>query len=392
MNFDDFKYKKYNDFATGKYEFYLEDLKKEFIEDLTNNEEYKTFFKKYDPKSIPAFILKCAEHKVHLIRCKDVFLKEEAHNKILQYREDTLERFSWIKQKKLWNLQLLWRAEKIKIKEIDLSYDFEFWEDHIDDCPFLSPVTEEEVNVLKEYLKLNNLDYINRFSWREWQKYDEIMTPNQDGSSSYPDFYKLYDEHLNTGDLLNLPNIRHEKEDYYLDLDWHRNKAIRDEEELKNPKPPYVPIVAPEYLQSDSKELLKYVELFEKDEHIIELFKLFDLDIQEIRRSHSDWDDEDISESLQILCEASEPVIMEANDDYELAIVNCAQKYINQMIIQELDVVFEEYNMLAEMKITKSNNLTELMELKKTHSPRKHYDENILNGREIAGEPKDYNF
>ena len=392
MNFDDFKYKKYDDFAIGKYEFYLEDLKKEFIEDLTNNEEYKTFFKNYDPKSIAPFILKYAEHKVHLIKCKDVFLKEEAHNKILQYREDTLERFSWIKQKKLFNLQLLWRAEKIKIKEIDLSYDFEFWEEHIDDCPFLSPIIEEEVNVLKEYLKLNNLDYINRFNWHEWQSYGEIMTPNQDGSSSYPEFYKLYDGHLNTGDLLNLPNIRGEKEERYWRLDWDRKKAIKDEEELKNPKPPYVPIVTPEYLHKGSEELLDYVRLFEKDEHIIELFRLNDLDMQEVRRSHSDWDDENIDESLQLLFEASEPVTMEANDDYELAIVNCAQKYINQMIIEELDVVFEEYNMLAELKISKSENLDELMELKKTASPRKYYDTDILDGREASGEPRDYNF
>ena len=285
-----------------------------------------------------------------------------------------------------------WRAEKIKIKEIDLSYDFEFWEEHIDDCPFLSPIIEEEVNVLKEYLKLNNLDYINRFNWHEWQSYGEIMTPNQDGSSSYPEFYKLYDGHLNTGDLLNLPNIRGEKEERYWRLDWDRKKAIKDEEELKNPKPPYVPIVTPEYLHKGSEELLSYVKLFEKDEHIIELFRLNDLDMQEVRRSHSDWDDENIDESLQLLFEASEPVTMEANDDYELAIVNCAQKYINQMIIEELDVVFEEYNMLAELKISKSENLDELMELKKTASPRKYYDTDILDGREASGEPRDYNF
>ena len=371
MNFDDFKYKKYNDFKVGKYELYLEDLKKEFIEDLTNNEEYKSFFKNYDPKSIPNFILKYAEHKVYLIKCKDVFLNEEAHNKILQYREDTIERFNWIKQKKLWDLQLLWRAEKIKIKEIDLTYDFEFWEDHIDDCPFLSPVTAEELNVLKEYLKLNNLDYINRFSWREWQRYDELIPRKDEEKSNYPQLYKLYDDYFNTGDLLDLPNIKGEKENNYWMLDIHQKKAISDAEELKNPKPPYVPIVTPEYLQRSAEEMLSYAKLFEKDEHIIELFRLNELDIQEIRRSHSDWDDEDITESLQLLCEASEPVMMDANDDYELAIVNCAQKYINQMIIEELDVVFEEYNMLAEMKITKSDNLDELMELKKTASPRK---------------------
>jgi len=394
MNFDNFKYITDKNLSHIDSKIYYEKLKKSFIDDLKTNEKYKDYFSKYDPISVESFILQYAERKTHLIEYYKIYLDKENHDKEYVYKEDTLNRFNMIKQKKLWDMQLLWRAEKIKIKEIDMSYDFEFWGDNIEACPFLSPVTEEEVEVLKQYLKLAELEFIYGHSLNLLQMYDEVLFKDRETGllKYYPMFYQLYDERFNTGDLKNLPNIRGEKEEYYIDLNRQKNNKIREEEMLKNPPPPYVP--APEkirlYLNID--KILEYATLFEKDPHFVELAKIHCEDYKEIASYSNEWDLEYLQKAVEMLGEADRPVYMQPDANWRKALINCAQQYKNEVIIRELDNVFEEYKMFAEMKISSGKSLDVLNEEKRLHHGRKVFEPSIFNGRELAGEPRDYNF
>ncbi len=394
MNFDKFKYIPNKDLSHIDSIIYYEELKKSFINDLKTNEKYKAYFSKYDPTSIESFILQYAESKIHLIQCYTVYLDKENHDKEYVYKEDTLEKFNMIKQKKLWDMQLLWRAEKIKIKEIDVSYDFQFWGDNIEACPFLSPITEEEVEVLKEYLKQNELEFIYFSNTDLWQMHSEMIRKDDDTGeiTLYPLFYRMYDERLNTGDLKNLPDIRGQKELHYLILNSEKRNKIYQTEMLKNPPPPYVPTPKKESLYLNVDKIMEYANLYEKDPHFVELAKIHCEDIKEIASNNNEWDFAYLQKAVKLLGEADIPVYMQPNANWRLALIKCAQQYKNEVIIKEIDNVFEEYKMFAEMKISSGKSLEELMEEKKTYFLRKIAEPSIFNGREIAGEPRDYNF
>jgi len=70
----------------------------------------------------------------------------------MQYQEEVNESFDLILHKKLFNLQLQWRAELVEIPQIRICGDFLFWKKRIRDCPFIDAVTSTEVEIMKRFL------------------------------------------------------------------------------------------------------------------------------------------------------------------------------------------------------------------------------------------------
>ena len=393
MNFDNFKYKPENGIFDREHDLRMHKLKLEFIDDLTNNERYKEFFSDFDPDTVPAFILRYADTKINIIKHYRSLLINDEHHKVLQYKEETLERFNLILQKKLWDMQLLWRAEKIKIKDIELCTDFEFWGHNIQSCPFLSEVTDEELQVLKDYLKMNNRDVISRHKEYCLQDYNCLLNKDEnDNYDEYPPFYSYYDGHFNTEHLKELPDIRIDKERQYLIANSiKRNKEAA--EALKNNPIQQVPIIpAKEYLYNSSECYYEYALKNEKDKHFVELFKLLNEDVKEMSSNKSEYDSEDIDELIGFLKEANVPVYMEINDNWEESLFDCTQQFLNEKILEELDTVFEEYKMLKENNITTGKSYNELLVDLENSSGRQILGAAILNGREQLGEPRDFNF
>lgn len=392
MNFDNFQYKRDKNISSQEYDLLMEKLKNEFIDDLTNNEKYKVFFDKCDPDTIPGFILGYVEAKIHLITCYTVIIDVEKTSNHLFYRDEALERLNWIKQKKLWDMQLQWRADRIEIDEVEICNDFHFWGENIESCPFLSSITDKEVEFLKEFLRLEDTDDFLGYEIENWQDYDEFMEKDEYGLYSHsPEFYQYLDDHLFTSYLLNFPNIRGEKEEFYTNLKHEKNregakeKKLKAQELAKLSEPVFLP------LHFDEAIALEYAQLFEKDPHYIELFKLWQKSIIKIRER--DYDKEEfIGYDIDTLKEAEVPVYMPADADWANAVRRCVKKYENEMIIEQLDSVYEEYKMFADIKITSGKSLKKIMEEKSKHWLRITYEQLILDGRELNGEPRDYNF
>lgn len=392
MNFDDFQYKKHKELSPHEYELFMEELKEEFIDDMTNNEKYKVFFDKCKPDTIPGFILSYVEAKLHLIRCFSVIIDQDKINIALAYRNDAIDKFNWIKQKKLWDMQLQWRAERIDINEVEICYDFQYWGENIESCPFLPPITDREVELLKEYLRLEDSNEFYGYQVRDWQNYDDFMVKDEhDLYSHCPEFYQYLDDHLFTSYLLNLPNLRGKKEEYYQDLARVQEKRDLEIKTLINPKIPKVAQPVQKKLFYDDEIAVKYAELFEKDKHYIELFKLWQNSI--VKLSDNDYlRYNDLIEIVDTLKEAEIPVYMSANADWKIALENCVQKYENEMLIEQLDSVYEEYKMFEEMKITSGKSVKQIIEERSNDFFRELYEKLILDGRELNGEARNFDF
>ena len=362
---------------------FLDKLEKEFERDMLENPAYKEFFSKFQADTIEQFCKNYAAHKRHLLEFYDFQIKKLMVPKELEYREEAETVFELILQKKLFNLQLLWRAEKVSLPEIKLGIDFYFWEKNIHHCSFLEEVSPAEVSAMKQFLSDNNYSAYTRHWLCGWQDYDEIMEKDAEGDRDcMPEWYEFYDGRMGTGPLLLLPDIRGNKEDAYRKIyfDWARQQPADT-----TPAEPYVPSLP--YLHGSRENYTEFMNLFENDY---------------IKRAHlgylkeyepfpdPDYDADAVQMAIWTLEKADIPVYMQGGMIWHEAIVRCAQQYKNTIIAGELDAVYEDYLMKREMKISgSSENLKEEYEKDHLHKLIK---EQILKARSLAGEPENLDF
>ena len=206
----------------------------DFEEDLRTNERYQTYFKLFTPESVRLFISYYASYKCRLHRDKEYYYSEVDYERSIFLLE--AENFlKIILQKKLFNLQCLWRANQIDLPFIESTEDFNYFSADILNCPFLDPITEDELELGVRFLKVNRNEMY--YTLERWQDYASFKSWKLKADSELvddtmflyyhtlpiqiPDFYDFYDKHYGTGHLLELPDLRFEKEKYYL-------KAVSD--------------------------------------------------------------------------------------------------------------------------------------------------------------------
>jgi hypothetical protein len=249
-------------------------------------------------------------------------------------------------------------------------------------------VTESEVEVMKQFLSDNNYEDLTRGWGCEWQDYDEIMRIDENGDrSSIPDWYEFYDNRMGTGILLQLPNTRGIKENHYLDL---AREHFFEKSKASNVVPPPVYVPPPPYCIASSELLYEYASKFEDDQHFVELFRI-NYEMNKPQKTygiyHNDW----IDEAIELLKESETPVYMPGGYEWREAVVKCSQQYLNQIVAKEIDVVYEEYKMFSEIGLSKNDD-EEVMKQFENYEIAKIIGPGILKGRELDGDPPDYNY
>lgn len=363
-------------------------LEKDIEEEIRNNpEKYGRFYEGYDPNSIDNFITQYVKHKRNLIENYEWHLSRLESNKELRYRQKTEEIFDMIKQKKLFNQQLLWRAEQLELPDVDICAHFTYWEHHIEKCPFLDPVTEADVQVMKQFLRTQNYDTSEDCYFCHFLRYDDLMSQNEEGDyEDMPEWYQYYDSIMGTGSLLLLPNIRGEKEEEYI-----RVANAKRRKELEENPPGFEPFVPPPpILNAYHEELARFVNTFE-DEYLQRISLGYEKIFKEEERPFTpSYDIEQIEDAVQLLDEADYPVIMPGGLDWREAIMRCARQYINNIIADELDIVFAEYEMFSTMGI--GHTVSDCRAEYRNDYICTAWEELVLEGRELSGEPRNFDF
>ena len=95
--------------------------------DLRNETKYKEFFSGYHPDDVEEFIKAYSGRKITWINWGKFYYEHNEDHQLRFYNQ--AQQCLWqIQQKKLFNLQCQWRAEKIKIPGIVTTIDFRYWE------------------------------------------------------------------------------------------------------------------------------------------------------------------------------------------------------------------------------------------------------------------------
>ncbi len=384
INFDHFKYNRASlpKDVSEKLKF-LKQLKQEFYDEIKNSETASEYFAKYRPDSIENFIKSYIERKVHLLECYEYYsdLYHEKENSELHYYKQAEEMLQLILQKKLFDMQLRWRAGQLEIDGIDIAYDFQFWEKHITACTFIPKITGGEVELLKEYLSRFDKDDDDETVFMEWQDYDSITEKNEYGDmDNMPDWYEFYDSRMGTGMLLLLPNLKGAKEDFYMDIS------------RKTTTPANPPVTSPQplpYLSGYGADIFDFSKHFEKDKYFSALFKYNKYNEDKDRQHPSS---EDLNVTVKYLLSADRPIYLKSHLTWDKALEAAANEYRNTRIAEVLDFAYEEYLMMKDLGLYKDKSPEEIKKEYNKDFIVQLYREKILEARVKNNEPKDFNY
>jgi hypothetical protein len=347
-----------------------EKKKKQWRQELQHSEAVQNYLSGFNDVFANAFVDHYLEKKVHW--CTNPELNAAINEETdLRWITAAFAHFEVILQKKLFDIQCLWRAEKIILKEVEITGDFDIWENNVFNCPFIEPVNEADIEMYTQYLQ-QNINEVKVDAYFEWQYYLEIKEAynTDDAEIDFPGWYDFHNGRTGNGTLMLLPDIRGDKEQFYVDLhfDIHRIAAKLAKTSDKRPG-----------MDFTDDDLIKwFVNTFE------------DKNVQRAYNNYSRlYKDDDMREKLELMTDelllADEFVSIEAHYDWYEALENALNRYRCKKIAEAMPIALEQYQMNIEMGISFS-------EKRKRDFPRDAWMEQILNGRRLNGEPEDLNF
>lgn len=290
----------------------------------------------------------------------------------------------YIQQKKLFDLQCLWRAEQEKVPGVQYSGQFCLLELKIKTLDFLPPITGEEVELLKDWLTdwKTSRSLYPEFGWQDYHSF--IRNNCENDYASPPPYYQFVDERMKTVPLWKvLPDIRGKKETEYKiaarEARWAASEAgapsyKKDTEDEEFDHKPYLSVYGP--------EVEEFVKNFE-DHHVNEC---------RVAYEHKRFirDDRDVEFALESLQNAQGPVPMIAHPNWREGLLLTAWTYERNRLVKAIDVAYENYCFRRQMGIGYAEP-DQNARSRCLGDPEGEGME-ILDGREALGEPRDYNF
>ena len=357
-------------------------LIEQWAKELMENPSVQEYCKPYNAACLEHFCRAYAKTKSFGLQYGGMYQRSN-EQKQNEWIDAGYEHLCIIQQKKLFDAQCLWRAEQLYIKEIEISFDFRVWEEDVLNCPFIEPITEQEVDWYCQYLSYNNVEL--KKGWMEdWQDYDDIKEAYQadSGNRNVPEWYEFHNGKTGNGILLILPDLRGEREEFYANL-------AREAKRKENPPPPPI----------DPDLNKPWMHYFETNLHI-ELAKQIE-DKQTLKlmqeyikgtEHHQTYEYERAEEDLRYLSEIKDEFVpIESHYNYREAISRAVESYKCRKIAEHLYSAFQKYEGMrkmgfelgAEKEKEQFKNYTQLGTI---------WRDMILKGREANGEPRDFNF
>jgi hypothetical protein len=351
---------------------------------LETDERMKKWFDQYRNRERNSFIKSYASTRHIALMFSNGFVNEHMpENK--EFNALARKALEHIQQKKLFNLQCEWRAGKLELPFVKIAYDFEiFGREHVMECPFLPPVTMKEVELFCEFLNSSNADdYELESEQLNWQGYDEFRDEFDEDEFCYlPEWYEFYDGKCGTAFLMDLPDIKGEKEEIYrAAFRKHNNPNLSE----------YVP--DPELNKPslfDIEAQLDFAKRFEPNDSM-------PIVVAHIK-SRGFFDDFDgLDMDYSYLKTISVPLAFVPHTDWKESLRRTVSRYRNSRIAAALPRIWRQYHKLidndheAQVMRQLAKATTDLDKMD-NYRLRAQLMESVLEGRKLLGEPADFDY
>jgi hypothetical protein len=244
----------------------METDKQKLLSELKNNPRVTAYLAGFEESSAERFLESYAGTKQMLLQHGEDWRRWQLNDS--DYFRTSAEKFYWlIAEKKLFNLQCLWRAEQINLP-VAVTWEFQYWSKNIKACPFLEDATEAEIEAMIGYLERASYDHEEYDPW-DWQAHDEFREEETGigAGSNYPAWYEAYDNYFGTQHLMALPDIKGEREEKYLAAwraSWHEESRAKST--VKVPAKPSI--------YSDEKSIEEFIRKTEGYK-ILDYYRLY---------------------------------------------------------------------------------------------------------------------
>ena len=236
----------------------------ECIKRLKTDPDIQEYLANFSHHSTEFFINHYADEKLNLMNSN---YEHYNFSHDYKYRYKATAAMQEILSKKMLIKMCEWSAGLIEIDGIETGDDFLYWSKNLFNCPFLDPVTKEELDIYGKYLRSPHysehntiiIPYAYTIIRREREK-------NDSETIEEPEFSLFYDSMKGTGGYWLLPDIRINKEHEYKFV-CHKErmrKYYKDVEEGKIIK--QVPDNRPSIDLRNNTHLEEFIKKFESAE------------------------------------------------------------------------------------------------------------------------------
>lgn len=356
--------------------FEEKELKIKWHKEILENDSMQEYFKNFNPHSIDTFISFYLAEKYLAYKYADSY-QRRADTKRSRWIDAAEKHLKIIQHKKMFDAQCLWRAEQIQLEGVAISFDFRCWIKDILNCPFIEAVTEDDIRMYQDYLATTDFDYRDDDDFHDMQNYDrfrENYHGDEDEGTPLPDWYDYHNLRTGNSSLLLLPDIRGEKEDFYIEL--FRDDACKD----APPPAPYVPDTRGILMTSDIEKMTFFVKTFEDEETRVKYGNYL-----AVNKKQEDTDF-DLGDLLYDLKNEEEVFPIAAHHDYREALFKAYNSFYAKKLAEYLPIAHQQYLFNRQMGlITKAPDNFYL-------GLRGKYLNMILDGRALNGEPRNLDF
>ena len=373
---------------------------------------------RFDSRSHAPLLNSYAVHKASLYLHGPRALKMQ-EQRFLLFQHAAAEHLWEIQQKKLFDLQCRWRAEEVQLPGCRHTGDFRQWAAYIDHCPWVPPITADEVAVYAAYLRGGT--YTPEYGTR-WQEYDHFKRPpktreafdeeadtDDDDAWHYrfedsaddedridldalPAWFVFHDEHTGAGALFELPDVRGPREEYYIQV-WreeynaqHAARLAAGPAEHRRPWAPYC---------HSNRGFRFYIDLFELPTDAPRLLRWQETAAQQDRRGAGKLHEANYWYDYA-LYPAAEAWPMAAHPDWRVALQQAGMSFWCHQVADVLADVWreQEQNRLLGLPVVPPINAKDRAPFEDVNwqDDEQERTKSILRGRELAGEPRDFNF
>lgn len=342
--------------------------KKQWRHDLENNPDVREYLSQFNHFGVSRFFDEYIQHKYLAYKHKKLYA-DLLESKRTEYIDTATEHLKVLLQKKMFDMQCLWRANQLTIDGIEIAQDFIMWEHKILDCPFLE-IDEDDIELYQEFLRSGKPELFE-FLIDGWQDYDSYKQTDDGSENDLPLWYEFHNLKTGNGVLSQLQDIKGEKEKFY------RSLAFNSEQRPE--VPPYEPDFRP-YIDDKEEEVRRKVAKIIEDtesQKYIENYHKF--------KKISDRNLDDVWFSLN---EIEEPVPVESHEDFREALEIAYKKYWFGKIAEHLPIAYNQYLFSRKMNLAASKGKYDHFYV----SIREDVANHILKGRELNGEPRDFNY
>lgn len=365
----------------------LADLRLTTYNWMKNDAAIQQYLQQFNVNSQESFMQQYAH-------CKSLFMEyADMYASLTEQREegnieDAQERLMDIQLKKLFDIILQWDAKQINLEGIVCSWDLYKWQHNLSECPFITPVTQQEFDLYMQYANSAAFEYNRHLDLFE-------IDDERDYNETYlPEWFLFENLHTGNDKFLLLPHLRTEKENFYRGLcgktEREERKAKYASGELQKPIIDTRPM-APGYYYRGIED---FVKRFENKEALRRFYKFYEYNTNQLIRDNEEEEEhgglnEQVQDAIFHLSDVREKIPVSAQSDWRLAVIEALHNYNRKQVRMGLPYAYDDY-------CTRLDNgmrfLIDEEQFKQMENLADNVRNQILKGRELNGEPCNFDY